>query len=94
MSAQPTTPTETQFSILQSDNMTATVETESGSRYTIVARPNVGVVLIHDTEGWVRQGRALMVVRGQMLLIDTDRDGDDRAAWRTTRLTHIYIATN
>lgn len=84
-------PSATEISILESSHMTATVTTESGSHYTVVARPNVGVVLIKDSDGWAGRGTQVKVdgLRGRLFLL---RDGQIVA--QTTPITHIYILSN
>jgi hypothetical protein len=84
------TPSETHLSILRSGDVTATVVTESGSHYTVVARRAVGVVVIHDTRGWVCQGKRLAILNGRMYLYGLE--GNILAS--TTRIASVYIATN
>lgn len=91
MTATTTIPSPTELSILQSNHMTATVTVQGGERYTVVARPNAGVVLIHDTKGWVCQGKRLSVIEGKFFLFDHKGRVLARSTWR---ITHIYIATN
>jgi hypothetical protein len=45
--------------VLEERHMTATVRTRSGSSYTIVSRPRVGVVMINDHDGQVYRGKDL-----------------------------------
>lgn len=87
-----TTPNATRFSILQSSHMTAAIGTESGSRYTVVTRPKVGVVLIKDNAGLVSRGSHLKIKDGCLFLF---KNKDDRqpTAW-TTRITSVYIMSN
>ena len=80
-------------SILQSSNMTANVQTRTGSRYTVVTRPEVGVVLIHDTKGWaVRAGKGsrVAIIQGRMYVIGAN----GRVVAQTTSLTGVYIMSN
>lgn len=75
--------------VLQESHMTAIVDTQSGSRYTVVARPAAGVILIHDTDGWARQGSSVMVVADRLHLVK-----GERVLWQTTPITHINILSN
>lgn len=95
MSTSTTTvgPSKTDLQILESTNMTANVQTRTGSRYTVVTRPNVGVVVIHDDKGWaVRAGRGsmLMVIDGRMFVVCPN----GAVAVQTTTLTGVYIMSN
>ena len=88
-----TTPSGTNISILQSTHMTATVQTTSGSHYTVVTRPSVGVVLIHDDKGWViraGKGSRVSVVQGRLFVMGAD----GKVFARTTAITSIYIMSN
>lgn len=76
--------------ILESSNVTANVQTRTGSRYTVVTRPAVGVVLIHDDDGWATQGAKLVVREGRIYLLN--EEGQILA--NTTSLTGIYIMSN
>jgi hypothetical protein len=80
----------TDVTILQSSHMTATVDTASGSHYTVVTRPDVGVVLIHDTKGWVAKGTGLRIIRGRLFLFDKN----NQVVAATTVLTNVYIMSN
>lgn len=82
---------ETNISILQSHHMTATVRTSSGSNYTVVTRPNVGVVLIHDDKGWAVKGTGTVEVQGgRMYVFNAKR----KVVATTTRIVSIYIMSN
>ena len=80
----------TDISILCSNHMSATVDTASGSRYTVIARPNVGVVLIHDDKGWARKAARIQVIRGRMFLFDAN----GQVVASTTVVTNIFIISN
>ena len=86
-----TAPNETDISILQSTHMTATVRTASGSNYTVITRPSVGVVLIHDDKGWAVKGVGTVEVHnGRMYVFDAKRN----VVAATTLITSIYIMSN
>lgn len=71
------------------NHVTITFTTESGSRYTLVCRPKV-VVLIKDNTGEVWQGTNVVVrTTGKVLLCDKKT-----GVWETTRVTSFYVATN
>ena len=76
--------------ILESSNVTANVQTRTGSRYTVVTRPAVGTVLIHDGKGWAIKGAKLVVREGRMYLLNDE--GQILAC--TTSITGIYIMSN
>jgi hypothetical protein len=73
--------------------MTATVRTASGSNYTVVTRPNVGVVIIHDDKGWAiraGEGSRVSVIQGRMYV----SDAMCQVVASTTQITSIYIMSN
>lgn len=78
----------TNINILQSDHYTATVTTRTGQHYTIVARPYLGVLLINDDTGVIKQGSYIRAI-GCLFL----HDSDDLVA-RTTTVEHVYIMSN
>jgi len=79
------------LAILQARHVTAAVTTSSGSRYTVVTRPNVGVVLIHDTKGWAIKGPGtIKVTDGRMFVFDKD----GKVVAQTTAITSIYVMSN
>lgn len=83
-------PSKSDLRILESSNMTANVQTRTGSRYTVVARPNVGVVLIHDDKGWAAKGAQIVVLGGRLYMLNEV----GRILAQTTSITGVYIMSN
>ncbi len=79
------------LSILTDSHMTATFETQSGSLYTVVARPSVGVVIVCDNRpGWVFRGSRLEIRDGAVYLLH-------QKGWTiayTTQIVRVNILTN
>jgi hypothetical protein len=79
------------LSILTDSHMTAMFETRSGSHYTVVARPSIGVVLVCDNNpGWVFEGSRLEIRDGAVYLLH--RNG--RTIAHTTQVVRVNILTN
>lgn len=79
------------LSILAASHVTATFDTESGTHYTVVARPSVGVVLVCDNRpGWVFEGERLEIRNGAVYLLH--RNG--RTIAHTTQVVRVNILTN
>ncbi len=76
--------------ILKSGHMTATVETESGSHYTVVTRPRIGTVLIKDSADWAVKGDEFIVTHDNRMILF--RKG--RLLTSTTRIKRIHILSN
>lgn len=83
----------TDVRILESDHMTATLSTASGSRYTVVSRSG-NVTVIHDVDGWVRQGASVEIRNGRLFLWGFNRKGHLVRRVETTRITSCYILSN
>ena len=79
------------LSILTDSHMTATFETQSGSLYTVVARPSVGVVIVCDNSpGRVFKGSRLEIRDGAAYLLH-------QKGWTiayTTQIVRVNILTN
>lgn len=78
------------LSILTDSHMTATFETESGSLYTVVARPSVGVVIVCDNSPGVFRGSRLEIRDGAAYLLH-------QKGWTiayTTQIVRVNILTN
>jgi len=89
MSNTTTTVTPSDIAILEASYMSATVSTRSGSHYTVITRPSVGVVLINETRGLVARGTTLRIIDGRMYLLT-----NGQVIASTTRLTQVYILEN
>ena len=76
--------------ILQSGHMTATVQTESGNSYTVIARPKIGVILINEREGKAGKSHHFTVRDGKGYLVN--KEGQVVAS--TTKITVVKILTN
>jgi hypothetical protein len=88
----PVGPSKTLVSILESNHMTATVNTESGNLYTVITRPKIGVILINEGKGsgCRIKGGKVQVIGGRMYLFN--REGKQVA--NTTQILRINILTN
>lgn len=78
------------LSILTDSHMTATFETQSGSLYTVVARPSVGVVIVCDNSPGVFRGSRLEIRDGAAYLLH-------QKGWTiayTTQIVRVNILTN
>lgn len=76
--------------LLESDHCTYTLRTASGSNYTVVAR-NGNVTVIHDDDGWVRQGSHVKIVDERLVLCAVGRI---RPVVETTHIVSFYVMSN
>jgi hypothetical protein len=80
------------INILKEPNMTALVTTVDGINYTVIARPNVGVVLIIDSDksGLVLRGKYLVIINGKLFL----KDKNQRRQYVSDTIVRVHILTN
>jgi len=73
----------------EQDHVTITFITESGSRYTLVARPLIKV-LVRDNTGEAWKSDEIEVTFTSVRL----QDKDAFVKWETTGVKSFYVATN